>query len=197
MIKRLLTVGALALTFAMPVHAGDANGRYAIKGGGRMTCDTFQKARAENSSNLLIFGGWIEGYVSAVNNYEKNTYDMTPWQTTELLLGLIAAGCENNPDARFVDVVGALFKQLYPQRVQSESPIGKFEVGETGIFMYQAVLKSVQTALNAAGYDVGTPTGLAGPETVEALVAYQKANGLKETGLPDQATLYALLLKLN
>ena len=39
-------------------------------------------------------------------------------------------------------------------------------------------VKKVQEALNAAGYDCGTPDGKAGPKTYAALNAYQEANGL-------------------
>lgn len=192
----MITLPMIAVFLALPVQAGDKDGRYAIKGAGRMTCEKFLEARDSKTSDLLIYGGWIEGYITAVNNYEKETYDITPWQTTELTLGLVARGCEGNKEARFVDVVAALFRQYYGARLEFESQVGKIAVGDNGMFMYQEILKRVQTALNAKGFDVGTPTGLADERTIEALVAYQKANDLTETGLPDQQTLYSLLLEL-
>jgi len=39
-------------------------------------------------------------------------------------------------------------------------------------------VQKVQTALNEAGYDCGTPDGIAGSKTYEALHQYQEANGL-------------------
>jgi photosystem II stability/assembly factor-like uncharacterized protein len=55
-----------------------------------------------------------------------------------------------------------------------------------------AVVKRVQEALNLAGYDVGTPDGVAGSRTVAGLRAYQAAKGIAVTGKADAATLAAL-----
>ena len=43
-------------------------------------------------------------------------------------------------------------------------------------------VKSVQTALNALGYAAGTPDGVAGAETVQAIRSYQSENGLEVSG---------------
>ena len=99
--------------------------------------------------------------------------------------------------AKFIDVVAALFQRFYPQRLESESGVGKISVGEKGMFMYHEILKRVQSALKERGYDVGPVNGLASKETIEALVAYQKDNNIPESGIPDQPTLYSLLLKLD
>jgi photosystem II stability/assembly factor-like uncharacterized protein len=49
-----------------------------------------------------------------------------------------------------------------------------------------------QTALNAAGYNVGTPDGQAGTRTVAALRQFQAAKELPQTGKFDDVTLTAL-----
>jgi photosystem II stability/assembly factor-like uncharacterized protein len=49
-----------------------------------------------------------------------------------------------------------------------------------------------QTALNAAGYNVGTPDGQAGTRTVAALRQFQAAKDLPQTGKFDDVTLTAL-----
>jgi photosystem II stability/assembly factor-like uncharacterized protein len=49
-----------------------------------------------------------------------------------------------------------------------------------------------QAALNAAGYDVGTPDGQAGTRTVSAIRQFQAAKELPQTGKFDDATLTAL-----
>ncbi len=43
-------------------------------------------------------------------------------------------------------------------------------------------IKEVQTALNEQGYECGTPDGIAGKNTQAAISAFQKDNGLTETG---------------
>jgi photosystem II stability/assembly factor-like uncharacterized protein len=54
------------------------------------------------------------------------------------------------------------------------------------------MVKRAQEALNAAGYNVGTPDGNAGTRTVSALRSFQAAKGIDVTGALDDATLTAL-----
>ena len=44
------------------------------------------------------------------------------------------------------------------------------------------VIRSVQSALAHLGFDVGTPDGLAGPKTTEAIRAFERATGMSERG---------------
>ena len=44
------------------------------------------------------------------------------------------------------------------------------------------VVKGVQQVLHRLGYDVGTPDGLAGPKTAEAIRAFERGTGMNETG---------------
>jgi len=46
----------------------------------------------------------------------------------------------------------------------------------------QDVVKSVQMALSFLGYDVGSPDGLAGPKTAEAIKSFERATGMSESG---------------
>jgi photosystem II stability/assembly factor-like uncharacterized protein len=53
-------------------------------------------------------------------------------------------------------------------------------------------VKRAQEALNIAGYNVGTPDGVAGTRTVAAIRKFQADKGLAVTGTVDAATLVAL-----
>lgn len=68
--------------------------------------------------------------------------------------------------------------------VANFAPIGtwaaKFDPGET--IANKDVVKSVQMALALLGYEVGTPDGLAGPKTVEAIKSFERATGMSESG---------------
>ncbi len=52
--------------------------------------------------------------------------------------------------------------------------------------------KRLQARLNARGFDVGTPDGVVGTKTEAAIRAYQRAEGLSETGVPSRALLARL-----
>jgi peptidoglycan hydrolase-like protein with peptidoglycan-binding domain len=53
-------------------------------------------------------------------------------------------------------------------------------------------VKKVQQALNDAGYNCGTPDGVAGKKTAAAITQYQTDKGLEATGTIDDALLEAM-----
>ncbi|MEN8933965.1 MAG: peptidoglycan-binding domain-containing protein [Planktotalea arctica] len=55
--------------------------------------------------------------------------------------------------------------------------------------------RAIQTMLNAGGFDAGTPDGVWGNGSRNAMRAFQEQNGLAPTGAPDRATLEALGIK--
>lgn len=59
----------------------------------------------------------------------------------------------------------------------------------------QKAIKSVQIILNKNGFDAGSPDGVMGAKTRTAIAAYQKANGMAETGEVDEALVRSLLAK--
>lgn len=61
------------------------------------------------------------------------------------------------------------------------TPISKIEV-----------VKGVQRVLARLGYDVGTPDGLAGPKTAEAIKAFERGTGMNETGTVNPRLLAVL-----
>lgn len=64
------------------------------------------------------------------------------------------------------------------------APIGTwstaFEVGDA--ITAEETVKRVQVALTKLGFDVGTPDGKSGPQTVEAIRAFERATGMSESG---------------
>ena len=62
--------------------------------------------------------------------------------------------------------IGTWMKEFDPG-----APISKLEV-----------VKGVQQALGRLGFDVGTPDGLAGPKTAEAIKSFERGTGMSETG---------------
>lgn len=56
-------------------------------------------------------------------------------------------------------------------------------------------VRSIQEALRKAGFDPGPIDGIAGERTRQAIIAFQKANGLKADGIAGPVTLAALFPK--
>lgn len=175
--------------------AADENGTFAIKGGGLQTCEAFITAMETRSPNLSVYGGWIEGFVTAQNMTIDGFFDLTPWQSAPTMLSLMQSACRQlPPETSFARTLNALLTQLRPNALTTQSEIVALgQSGET-IAMYKAVLEVVQAKLAEQGSDITDPPGTFGETTSTAIERFQRGQGLDVTGLPDQETLFRLLL---
>lgn len=78
----------------------------------------------------------------------------------------------------------ASFKPLPIDLPANFAPIGTwsktFDPGET--ISARDIVASVQLALSKLGYDIGTPDGVSGPKTMDAIKAFERATGMSESG---------------
>ena len=195
MMRRPLAAYALVLaaTYASPVWAAQADGAFAVDGIGIWTCQRFIDEKAKNSNYYFMFGGWIDGYLTAINAYSSDTYDLTSWETTDLLLALIERNCKERLDEPFIAMVRGLANKLKETRLTENSPVVDASVGGKTIKLYKATVERLQQALLDGGYFAGGVDGQFGPNTQTAIEAFQAAKNIPVTGLPDQITLLALL----
>lgn len=185
----LTTVGP----WAGPADAADAAGNFAIKGAGAQTCGRLLADLAADGRNLALYGGWIEGYVTAVNQYEPGSFDATPWHSTETLIALLRSACaERPPETRLMDAAVALLQRLAPLRLAEASPLTGLRHGGRVVMIYDAVLAAALRRLAAEGFPTPEDAEGFGSAAAEAFEAFQRARGLPATGLPDQATLLEL-----
>lgn len=175
------------------VLAADPSGRFATKGVGLQTCRQFVNAQASRSRDLIRFRSWIEGYLTAVNRYEPQTYDSTPWGTTGVFSAIFEGHCRNNPNERFVDAVQRLVITLKPDRLVTRSPLLTLRAGGRDTQIYQEVLRRVQVKLAERGLYRDRADGLFGPKTQAAIATFQISEGLGGTGLPDPLTVWKLI----
>jgi len=187
MIFRVLLLAGAVLA-AGPSLAADAQGRAAPKGWGLATCKQFLDAAKGDRDNVLRIGSWVEGYVSAANILSPDTYDLAPWQDPIYLLNIVGRNCEQNPEERFIRVVHAYIQYLMQNRLKERDDLVIAQSGENRLPVYKSVLMQVQKALKI------TADGVFGPGTKSAIEAYQKANGLQVTGLPDSLTIERMIV---
>ena len=177
----------------LTLPAADEEGSFAVKGAGLASCERFIAERTEKSNVYWMFGGWLDGYLTAVNQFAPDTYDITAWETTDLLVALIENHCKQNPDHNFFFVVNSLAGRLMQDRLQSKSTPVEATAGDQKVTLYQEALRRAQQALKEQGHYNGTVDGQFGPQTRRAIEAFQRQQNLKVTGLPDQLTLLRLL----
>jgi localization factor PodJL len=74
------------------------------------------------------------------------------------------------------------------------APAGGWDGDDEGVTAadQQALVRKIQALLTGQGYDVGTPDGVAGPKTRDAVKAYQRSIGAAETGQIDQKLVASL-----
>jgi hypothetical protein len=191
--KANLIVG-LAFLVA-PVHAADGKGNFALDGGGGALCKAFVESVKSSSPESMLFAGWIDGYFTAFNQFNKDLYDVTPWQSNELLRAMLAEYCRKNPDHLFAWAVVSLAEALRAERLTAISELVKAESGTQGVMIYRAVLQRAQQALSKRGDYKGAADGTFDAATLEAFKRFQTDKKLSVTGLPDQRTLYVLFYR--
>ena len=116
----------LWMATALPAGAADADGKFAVKGAARTTCTHFvtaREGRKENTQLYALFGAWLEGYLSALNERSVGTYDLTSFESTELLATLIYSNCKRALDKPFFNVVRRLVSALNTTRLPAYSKL--------------------------------------------------------------------------
>jgi hypothetical protein len=168
-------------------------GTYAVRGAGLIDCQTYLEERQKRSSAYLMIGGWIDGYLTGVNQYAADTYDATSFESTELFAELLRSHCEKNPADRIFPVLNAILRQRWEGRIREPSPLTGIALGEFHAQMYQETIRRVQQRLADMGLYQAEISGHFNAETISAIAEFQKTlEGFEATGFPDQATLWAL-----
>ncbi len=193
---RFIAVALILFGSTLPALAADSQGRFAVRNAGMMSCADFVKEKVPQTPKLGQYLGWLDGYLSAVNQYTPQTYDVIPWGNTLFLATLLESYCKKHPEERFYLAVNKLAASMLPQRLSEASELIAAENKGKKTFIYQATLARVQAHLQDKGYYKGKPDGQWGDKTRQALETYQKEHKLTVTGLPDQLTLYLIFKEL-
>lgn len=193
-LRALATVAMLSA--AIHPAAGNANtaqGVFAVEESGRMPCPAFIAARAAKNSAYERAMGFVEGYLSAANRYEPNTFDLAPFQNSAAFGMILDAHCRKQSTDTLGMATQRLVGALQPLRLAEPSKLIEVGDGQRKIILYEMILKRAQSALARKGLYRGGATGLFDQPTKLAFVSFQKSVSLDQTGLPDPATLWMLL----
>lgn len=183
---------AAAAAWSPAVVSADADGKFAALGAGTASCQRFLDAREAKSNEYFLFGGWLEGYISARNQSTDDTFTVIPWQSVDLLATFLAEHCAKNPEQPFLNAVATMSAALYPQRLEKSSERISVTVGPVKQDFFRATLARLQQRLTSEGLYSGPVAGDFDNATAAAVHAFQTREGLQATGFPDQITLYKL-----
>lgn len=186
-------IAAGALLVAAPTYAASAAGEFAAKGAGRVTCAGFTDARTRNVPEQGQYVAFVEGYLTAANRYEPETYDLAPWHNSGAIGAILDQHCKGNAADTLAVVALKMADSLNSIRMVSASPLIEVKEGEARAVLYAEILRRAQAELKKKGLLTLEPTGVFNPETRAALQTFQTQIKLPATGVPDGATLWFLL----
>ena len=159
-----------------------------------LDCAAYLQARENKASEKFQrMMGFVEGYLSAANRYEPDTFDLTPWHNAEAFDIIIKNYCKNHEKVAMVSVVQEMVTGFRSIRVAKFSPMIEVGEGNHRAFVYEAVLRRSQQALKVKGFYTGSEDGRFTKPLSDAFALFQKSKGLEATGVPDPATLWMLL----
>ncbi|TIX51548.1 peptidoglycan-binding domain-containing protein [Alteraurantiacibacter aquimixticola] len=196
MTYRLWAAAALMLAVApAPASAQEEETRqFAVEGVGVLTCARFTQAREDRqSAEYQRMIGFIEGYLSAANLYEPNTFDLTPWHNAAAFDLILDSHCKDNPEDPLVSVTQRMVVGFRPLRVAQFSRLLEVGDSENRALVYETILRRAQAALSIRGLYSGPEDGQYSEELKEAFRQFQQETSLTPTGVPDPATLWTLL----
>ncbi len=193
--KKWIMAAIAASSLSSAAFANETpEGAFAVEGAGRVDCAAFMSARANKSSpEYQRIIGFLEGYLSAANRYEPNTFDLTPWHNATAFDIILNSHCSEHSQDTVISVVMRMVNGLKPFRIAQFSPM--VEVGDDThrTYVYEAILNRAQAALKTRGLYEGEESGSFTPEMRDALREFQRQSSLDATGIPDPATLWRLL----
>jgi hypothetical protein len=160
------------------VVAGTA-GCSAMQASGRWTRESGESMEAYSKENEGAWGS-IVGFFGRTNKAVGGSIESMAGGDTAAADA--AAGSGATPTAVPVS--------MNPTPVAAVEPAPSAQAGAPAV--NASITARAQTRLQELGYSVGKADGVLGPRTRAALIKYQRANGLTESGKLDPATLHAL-----
>ncbi len=117
--RRLGLAGALAVLIALPttfVGAADDQNRFSVRGLGTISCSKFLESRNLDLSESEQYAHWLQGFLTAYNYLQPQTYEIAPGIRTNGLLRYMDLYCGKNPTNRIVDGAVTYVAQVHAKR---------------------------------------------------------------------------------
>lgn len=196
-ISALLATAAIGAVAAHPAQAADAKGAFALRGIGAESCQIVTGAILKGDASVRVaLQNWLLGYISAVNRTQKDTFDAVAVQDPDALANMELGICQQHPEQSIEAVSNAVVVQMAPGRLVGESPVMQVSANGQATTLRKDTLVAVQKVLIEAKLLSGKADGAFGKDTTVALQAFQKAQSLPQTGVPDPATIIRALVEL-
>ena len=118
-IRRLAAGGLVAILFlavAFPAAAADENSRYKLRGHGAFQCSKYLADRRADLKATSSYADWFNGYLTAYNLLQPQTYAIAPNHDAGGLLTYLDLFCAKNPNTLVGVAVREFTKAVYDKR---------------------------------------------------------------------------------
>ncbi len=99
-----------------PAAAADAEGKYVINGAGTLGCLVWLEERLNISWKALSYTAWVQGYISAHNEYTDGVRNVIDGADVATLNAWIDNHCKKNPDGDLHRAAEAAIKHFGSQK---------------------------------------------------------------------------------
>lgn len=181
------------LGWASAARAGTQSGLFAVEEAGRAKCAQFVSARDAKSAAYSRYVGFLEGYLTAANRYEPNTFDLTPWHNADAFALILDQHCRKHGTDTLALAAQKFVIAMQPLRLADFSKMLEVTDGTGKAKVYETILRRAQGELHRKGLYQGAVDGHYSPQTKAALQQFQRMAKLDASGIPDAATLWVLL----
>lgn len=193
--KILALAFALATTVPGVAFAANEEGIFSVRGLGGISCgDMVSALTSEEGARVSErFVAWISGYVSHANRTHPTAHDAMPIQSMDGIATIVARLCNINREAAVETVVHTVMVSLEPLALAQPETAQEVRNGDAVALIRPSVLAALQERLIAQGLlPAGSADGVFGPQTSQALIAFQDSLSIEQTGLPDAWTFFLL-----
>ena len=140
---------------AANARSEDDKGQYAVRGAGLISCGLYVRERGAKDDVYLITAAWVDGYITGINHYAPQTYDLLSFESTELLMSILDKHCKSHPTDPVFGVLTSLFKKLWQDRLTDKSDKTVISVEGRETQHYMELVKRLQIKLRAGGFYEG------------------------------------------
>lgn len=168
------------------------DGQYGVRGAALVPCSVYEQERREQSELYRMLSSWIDGYISGVNQQASGVFDVSSFESTELLAALLNEHCTKNPHNTLFSVVTLLVDKIAANQLPDYSEKVTVTQGKRKVLLYRETLRRIQAKFSSIGLYKGEEDGVYSPQLQKSIMAYQKSINFNPTGFPDQLTLWRL-----
>ena len=145
----LATSAGLSTCLAADVNSAE---QFAVEGSGRISCTQFNQAYLnQESAEYQRIIGFVDGYLTAANRYEPNTFDLSPWHNGVAFGLILNKHCSDHPEDTLVSTRQLMGTSVLPIRLAKLLLLVELGYNQYRTVVYDAIIRRAKVVLKLRG----------------------------------------------